>query len=433
MKSIVLFAAVLRIILITAIISLAIFANAQNVAVNTTGTQADASAMLDISSSNKGLLAPRMTTANRLAIVNPANGLLVFDITTNSFWYYSTIWKEINNGNGSGLTLPYSGSFADDNRVFSITNTSVSGGRVAIFGSTTDAAPSSVPGYPIGVWGYSPQGMGLMGASTTKYGVFGSSEQEHGVVGYTYTNNFAGIYGVGASNGAYGVLGSGTYGGIAVGGKNNADLGTSGSFENTSTINPGAVLSASTNGTGPGLLINNANAGTINSLATFKKAGINKARIDGTGKGFFNGGTQSSGADVAEAFDVIGNRTDYETGDVLVISTDKDRAVEKSSQAYSTLVAGVYATKPGVLLTEEDIEADISDKVPMGVIGVIPTKVCLEGGEIKRGDLLVTSSISGVAMKADIEKVKPGQVIGKALENFNSSSTGKIKVLVSVK
>lgn len=66
-------------------------------------------------------------------------------------------------------------------------------------------------------------------------------------------------------------------------------------------------------------------------------------------------------------------------------------------------------------------------------MGVIPTKVCLEGGEIKRGDLLVTSSITGVAMKADIEKVKPGQVIGKALENYSGSGIGKIKVLVNVK
>ena len=46
---------------------------------------------------------------------------------------------------------------------------------------------------------------------------------------------------------------------------------------------------------------------------------------------------------------------------------------------------GVYATKPGVLLTEENIDHDLKDKVPMGVIGVIPTKVCLEGGEIKKG------------------------------------------------
>jgi hypothetical protein len=71
--------------------------------------------------------------------------------------------------------------------------------------------------------------------------------------------------------------------------------------------------------------------------------------------------------------------------------------------------------------------------VPMGVIGVIPTKVCLEGGAIKRGDLIVTSSTPGVAMKADIDKVKPGQVIGKALQDYNEPGIGKINVLVSVK
>ena len=71
--------------------------------------------------------------------------------------------------------------------------------------------------------------------------------------------------------------------------------------------------------------------------------------------------------------------------------------------------------------------------VPMGVIGVIPTKVCTEGGAIKRGDMLVTSSIMGVAMKADPEKVKVGQVLGKALQDFDATTVGMIKVLVSVK
>jgi hypothetical protein len=69
----------------------------------------------------------------------------------------------------------------------------------------------------------------------------------------------------------------------------------------------------------------------------------------------------------------------------------------------------------------------------MGVIGVLPTKVCLEGGAISRGDLLVTSSIPGVAMKADPDKVKIGQVLGKALEGYNNQGINKIKVLVSIK
>jgi hypothetical protein len=44
-----------------------------------------------------------------------------------------------------------------------------------------------------------------------------------------------------------------------------------------------------------------------------------------------------------------------------------------------------------------------------------------------------TSSIAGVAMKADPDKVKVGQVLGKALENYSTDSIGKIKVLVSIK
>ncbi len=140
------------------------------------------------------------------------------------------------------------------------------------------------------------------------------------------------------------------------------------------------------------------------------------------------------GADVAEMFDVEGEMKTYEPGDVLVISQTSDRKVEKSGTPYSTLVAGVYATKPGLVLTEKNAEKDqLEDMIAMGVIGVIPTKVCLEGGAIKRGDLLVTSSKPGVAMKADLEKVRVGQVIGKALQDYTTDGVGKINVLVSIK
>lgn len=189
---------------------------------------------------------------------------------------------------------------------------------------------------------------------------------------------------------------------------------------NTSNVNP--VITVEQHSAGNIALFKQGNPGTVNV-----------ARIDATGRGFFNGGTQTGGADLAEAFDVEGNINSYEPGDVLVISLDKNRAVAKSSEPYSTLVLGVYATKPGVLLTEEHIDTDISNKAPMGVIGVIPTKVCLEGGAIKKGDLLVTSSIPGVAMKADLDKVKPGQVIGKSLENYDSNTIGKINVFVNCK
>lgn len=77
---------------------------AQGVGINDDGSQPDASAMLDVKSTTKGLLIPRMTTTERTTIILPATGLMVFDNTTLSFWYYDgTQWVEIgaNGFNGS--------------------------------------------------------------------------------------------------------------------------------------------------------------------------------------------------------------------------------------------------------------------------------------------------------------------------------------------
>ena len=58
------------------------------VAINTDNSTADNSAMLEVKSSDKGILIPRLTTTQRNAISNPAKGLLVFDNDLNSFWFY---------------------------------------------------------------------------------------------------------------------------------------------------------------------------------------------------------------------------------------------------------------------------------------------------------------------------------------------------------
>ncbi len=61
---------------------------AQNIAVNTDGSQPDNSAILDIKSNSKGLLVPRLTTLQRTSIAGPAMGLTVFDTETFSYWMY---------------------------------------------------------------------------------------------------------------------------------------------------------------------------------------------------------------------------------------------------------------------------------------------------------------------------------------------------------
>ena len=60
---------------------------AQNIGINTTGNQANASAILDVSSTSEGVLIPRMTTAQRLAIVSAADGLVVYDTDLRTFMH----------------------------------------------------------------------------------------------------------------------------------------------------------------------------------------------------------------------------------------------------------------------------------------------------------------------------------------------------------
>jgi hypothetical protein len=154
---------------------------------------------------------------------------------------------------------------------------------------------------------------------------------------------------------------------------------------------------------------------------------------------FQDGTTQSTaytgtcpGGDYAESVDVAGDRTKYEPGDVLVIGADSGSDVAKSSEPYSTLVVGVYSTKPGVVGRRQTTDQKTSKtEVPMAMVGIVPTKVSAENGPIKRGDLLVTSSTSGYAMKGTDRSLLTGAVIGKALGSLDSG-TGVIEVVVTL-
>lgn len=67
----------------TGLILISFFATGQGVAVNEDGSSADASSVLDVKSTTKGLLIPRMTRAEREAISSPATGLLVYQTDEN--------------------------------------------------------------------------------------------------------------------------------------------------------------------------------------------------------------------------------------------------------------------------------------------------------------------------------------------------------------
>jgi uncharacterized protein (TIGR02145 family) len=59
------------------------------VSINTDGSQPDNSAMLDVKSTTKGLLIPRMTTSQRNEISSPLAGLLIFNTTTQSINFFN--------------------------------------------------------------------------------------------------------------------------------------------------------------------------------------------------------------------------------------------------------------------------------------------------------------------------------------------------------
>jgi hypothetical protein len=68
------------------------------------GTNApDASARIDVTSTTTGFLGPRMTTLQRDAIASPAQGLLIYNTTTNQYEYYDgTTWFAVGTGAGAG-------------------------------------------------------------------------------------------------------------------------------------------------------------------------------------------------------------------------------------------------------------------------------------------------------------------------------------------
>ncbi len=142
-----------------------------------------ASAALDISSTTKGLLVPRMTASQRTSIANPAKGLLVYDIDLNALYDYNgSAWSAVG---GNGLTLPYSASPALAGLAFAISNTgtAIQGSATAasaygIFGVNNTASGFGIGGNSIsgtGVYGFSSgSGVGLRGVSSSGYALLTS-------------------------------------------------------------------------------------------------------------------------------------------------------------------------------------------------------------------------------------------------------------------
>lgn len=107
-----------RIIITLSIILFTHLVQAQNVGINTDGAAPDASAMLDVKSTSKGMLTPRMTATQRTSITAAATGLLVYQTDGSAGYYFfdGSNWLQISSSatvtTPSGIISQYAGSAA---------------------------------------------------------------------------------------------------------------------------------------------------------------------------------------------------------------------------------------------------------------------------------------------------------------------------------
>ncbi|HET8922115.1 MAG TPA: hypothetical protein VFN26_03860 [Candidatus Acidoferrum sp.] len=154
-------------------------------------------------------------------------------------------------------------------------------------------------------------------------------------------------------------------------------------------------------------------------------------RVDANGN-VFASTYNTGGADFAESMAVTGDRSRYAAGDLLVIDSTASRHLALARQPYSTLVAGIYSTKPGIVGSTRKVDmAPPANEVPLAVVGIVPCKVTAENGPIQVGDLLVTSSTPGHGMRGTDRSKLVGAVVGKALEPLQNGK-GVIQVLVTL-
>jgi hypothetical protein len=205
-------------------------ANAQ-MGVNSTGAAPNAAAMLDVRSTDKGFLMPRMTTAQRNAMPAIADGLMIYNTNTLEIEVFRSLagWQKASR---MGVPFQVTGSIPFlGSGVIEATNTGT-GDAIKAFATSG----SAIYGYggSTGVFGTTASltGTGVYGETNTYRGVWGRGlTTGDGVYGDATTGK--GVYGL-ASGTGYGVFGNATAGGIGVYGGSVSNYG--GYIESTSGV-----------------------------------------------------------------------------------------------------------------------------------------------------------------------------------------------------
>ena len=176
-------------------------------------------------------------------------------------------------------------------------------------------------------------------------------------------------------------------------------------------------VSATGNITGGNLIT----AGLV-SLSSITKTGSNGVGNIGAVGSYFNTvfakATSAQYADLAEMYVADAN---YQPGTVVEFGGDKE--VTQTTASCSTAVAGIISTNPSYLMNSCQEGEYV---LPVALTGRVPCRV---QGPVKKGDVLVSSNVPGVAQRIGANW-QPGCTVGKAMEVIETSEIQIIEVAV---
>jgi hypothetical protein len=161
-------------------------------------------------------------------------------------------------------------------------------------------------------------------------------------------------------------------------------------------------------------------AGNFVTAGNILAASNNTSNIGSSSSKFSNIFGVTVNATYADLAEYYTSDEKYVPGTVVCFGGDKE--ITQSTQSHDPAIAGVISTNPAYLMN-----VDLEDGQPVALQGRVPCRV---KGIIRKGDRLVASDVPGVAQKLDMGQYQPGCIIGKALENHDSSDEGMIEVVV---
>lgn len=137
--------------------------------------------------------------------------------------------------------------------------------------------------------------------------------------------------------------------------------------------------------------------------------------------------TPGAPGDLAERVDIAID-DEVEPGDVVVVDPHATDTYRRSLSPYASEVSGVISTQPSIVVGDGRTE----HTAIMAMVGRVPIKVSAENGPVVRGDLLITATSTGYAMRYDSTKDTGNHIagiVGVALESLPAGK-GKIMGLV---